>query len=110
MTTATLVIGGVVLLAMICVSGYGAITLPRDARVPIHFGISYNNYVPKRIGLVIHPAAGALVFLLFALVGHDNPANASSKALPHVLPVIILCVLLAVQAGAIWVARRRSVV
>jgi hypothetical protein len=109
--TAALVIGGVVLLAMICVSWYGAVILPSDARVPIHFGVSYNNFVSKRVGLVIHPVAGAVVFLLSAFVSHGNSAHgASSKALPHVLPVIIMCVLLAVQVGAIRVARRRSLV
>jgi hypothetical protein len=109
--TVALVIGGVILLAMIGVSWYGAVTLPGDARVPIHFGVSYNNFVPKRAGLVMHPAAGAVVLLLLAFASHGNSANgASSRALPHVLPVIIMCVLLAVQVGAIRVARRRSVV
>jgi hypothetical protein len=108
--TAALVIDGVILLAMIGVSWYGAVTLPSDARVPIHFGGSYNNFVPKRIGLVIHPAAGAVVFLLSVFVGHGHTAyGAPSKALPHVFTVIILCVLLAVQVGAIMVARRRFV-
>ena len=109
--TATLVIGGVVLLAMICVSWYGAVTLPSDARVPIHFGVSYNNFVSKRTGLVMHPAAAAAVYLLSVFASHGNPAHgAPSRALPHVLPVIIMCTLLAVQVGAIRVARRRSVV
>jgi len=109
--TAALVIGGVLLLAMICVSCYGAVTLPSDASVPIHFGISYNWYVPKRIGLVMHPAAAAVLFLLTAFTPHGNSANgASSRPLQHVLPVILLCVLLAVQIGAIRVARRRSAV
>jgi hypothetical protein len=107
--TAAMVIGGVVLLAMICVSCYGAVTLPSDARVPIHFGISYNNFVSKRAGLIMHPAAGAVVLLLTTFASHGNPANGtSSNALPHVLPVIIMCVLLAVQIGAIRVARRKS--
>ena len=107
--TAALVIDGVILLAMIGVSWYGAVTLPSDARVPIHFGGSYNNFVPKRIGLVIHPAAGAVVFLLSVFVGHGHTANGgSSKALTHVFSVIILCVLLAVQVGAVRVARRKS--
>jgi hypothetical protein len=107
--TTALVIGGVVLLAMICVSCYGAVTLPGDARVPVHFGGSYNNFVPKRVGLVIHPAAGAVVLLLSAFVRHGHQANgASSKTLPPVFIVIIMCVLLAVQVGAIWMARRRS--
>ena len=108
--TVALVIGGVILLAMICLSWYGAVTLPSDARVPIHFGVSYNNFVSKRVGLVMHPAAGAVVFLILAFVSHGNSANgASSKAPPYVFLPIILCVLLAVQAGAIRVARARTV-
>lgn len=110
MTTA-LVIGGVILLAMICVSWYGAVTLPSDARVPIHFGVSYNNFVSKRVGLVMHPAAGVVVFLILALTSHGHTANGtSSKTPPYVILPIILCVLLAVQIGAITVARRRSAV
>jgi hypothetical protein len=70
--TVALVIGGVILLAMIGVSWYGAVTLPGDARVPIHFGVSDNNFVPKRAGLVMHPAAGAVVLLLLAFASHGN--------------------------------------
>jgi hypothetical protein len=53
---AVLVIGGVLLLAMIGVSWYGWVTLPADALVPIHFGASHNNFVSKRLGLIVHPA------------------------------------------------------
>ena len=35
---AALVTGGVLLLAMFGVAWYGWVTLPADARVPIHFG------------------------------------------------------------------------
>jgi hypothetical protein len=55
---AALVIGGVLLLAMIGVAWYGWITLPADALVPIHFGPGYNNFVSKRLGLIMHPVAG----------------------------------------------------
>ncbi len=106
--TAALVIGGVVLLAMICVSWYGAVTLPSDARVPIHFGVSYNNFVPKRVGLVMHPAVGAVFLVIFALLGHSHSANGtSSKAPPYVILPIVMCVLLGIQIGAIKVARRK---
>jgi 4-amino-4-deoxy-L-arabinose transferase-like glycosyltransferase len=102
-------IGGVVLLAMICVSWYGAVTLPSNARVPIHFGVSYNNFVSKRLGLIVHPAVGALLFLISAFVGHGHAAHgASAKAPPLIFLPIIMCVLLVVQVGAITVARRRS--
>jgi hypothetical protein len=108
--TAALVIGGVILLAMIGVSWYGAVTLPAGARVPIHFGISYNNFVPKRVGLVLHPALGALVFVIIGIVSHGkSAAGTSSHGAPTlvILP-IIMGVLLVVQIGAIRVARRRS--
>jgi hypothetical protein len=108
--TAALVIGGVILLAMIGVSWYGAVTLPADARVPIHFGVSYNNFVPKRAGLIMHPAAGALIFLIIGIVSHGQPATGTSShgPPPPVILPIIMGVLLVVQIGAIRVARRKS--
>jgi hypothetical protein len=108
--TAALVIGGVILLAMIGVSWYGAVTLPADARVPIHFGVSYNNFVSKRAGLIMHPAAGALIFLIIGLVSHGKQATGTSShgSPPPVILPIIMCVLLVVQIGAIRVARRKS--
>ena len=101
---ASLVIGGMVLLAMVGVSCYGWVTLPADARVPIHFGAGYNNFVPKGIGLVVHPAAGVLVYVITFVTTH-NPAKASAAV--YIFPVV-MCVLLIVQAGAIKVARSRS--
>ena len=101
---AVLVIGGVVLLAMIGVSWYGWVTLPADARVPIHFGVGYNNFVSKGLGLVMHPAAGAVVYVISIVTTH-NPAKASSAE--YIFPVV-MCIVLAVQVGAIKVARSRS--
>ena len=106
---AALVIEGVVLLTMICVSWYGAVTLPGDARVPIHFAVSYNNFVSKRVGLVLHPAAGAVFFAISAFVIHSHSANGtSSNAPPYFIFPIVMCVLLVVQVGAIRVARRKA--
>ena len=101
---ASLVIGGVILLAMIGVSCYGWVTLPADARVPIHFGAGYNNFVPKGLGLVMHPAAGVVIYVISAATTR-NPAKASSAV--YIFP-IVMCVLLIVQVGAIKVARSRS--
>jgi len=103
----TLAIGAVILIAMICVSGYGWATLPNDARVPIHFGVGYNNFVPKRLGLVMHPAAGALVFVLFAITTHGSSAH-GGKAGPAIIQPLLMGLLLVVQVGAILVARRRA--
>ena len=100
---AVLVIGGVLLLAMIGVSWYGWVTLPADALVPIHFGASYNNFVSKRLGLIIHPAAGVVVYVISALATHH-----SSKSSPAFIAPLVMCVLLAVQVGAIKVARTKS--
>ena len=100
---AALVIGGVLLLAMIGVSWYGWITLPADARVPIHFAVGYNNFVSKRLGLIMHPAAGLLVYVISALATHH-----SSKSSPVFIVPLVMCVLLAVQVGAIKVARTKS--
>jgi hypothetical protein len=102
---ASLVIGGVILLAMVGVSCYGWVTLPADARVPVHFGAGYNNFAPKAVGLLVHPAAGVLVYVISAMTTHHNPAKASSAV--YIFPVV-MCVLLIVQAGAIKVARSRS--
>jgi hypothetical protein len=100
---AVLVIGGVLLLAMIGVSCYGWVTLPADARVPIHFGAGYNNFVSKRLGLIMHPAAGVLLYVISALTTHH-----SSKSSPAFILPLLMCVLLAVQIGAIKVARTNT--
>jgi hypothetical protein len=63
---AALAVGGVLLAVMIAASGYAAVILPRDARIPLHFG-SHDRVVPvsKRAaqdhspGRVIEPAGEA---------------------------------------------------
>jgi hypothetical protein len=98
--------GAAILAAMLCVSWYGWVTLPSDARVPIHFGpAAYNNFVSKRTGLIMHPAAGGVAFVILIVVSHGRAASAGSA--PVILPVVLF-VLLITQAGAIWVARNRS--
>lgn len=105
---AGLVIGGVLWLAMVGVSYYGWLTLPADARVPVHFGVgTYNNFAPKRVGLVLHPAAGALIYVIFLVARSSHAAHGPSLPVEVILP-LVLCLLLIVQAGAIRVSRRRS--
>jgi hypothetical protein len=105
--TAELAIGAIGLLVMIGVSWYGWVTLPSDARVPIHFGIQYNNFVPKRIGLIVHPAVGAVVLVLLAWVGHASSGTSSHKP-SSVILLATMGVLVIVQIGAIRVARRKA--
>jgi hypothetical protein len=94
--------------ALLCVSWYGWVTLPPDARVPIHFGPGYyNRFVPKRVGLLLHPAIGVLVFVVVTAVRQAAGTKAGRAPGPVFLPIVML-VPLVVQAGAIWIARRRS--
>jgi hypothetical protein len=106
---AGLVIGAVALLAMIGISWYGWTTLPADARVPVHWGpTAYNNFVSKRVGLVIHPAAGALVYVLFAVAQLVQDHHGRPPATLTVLLPLVMCLLLVVQLGAIRIARSRA--
>jgi hypothetical protein len=102
--TVGLAIGGAILLAIAGVSSYGWVTLPNDARVPTHFGpVSYNNFQPKRLALVLYPAGGAVIFLILTFVGRGSPAH---HALPYVILPIAMAVILITEAGAIRAARR----
>lgn len=100
---AGLVIGGVLWLGMAGVSCYGWLTLPAAARIPVHFGAGYNNFMPKPGGLLVWPAAGALIYVLFAVIGARGGGSVT-----HVILPLVMCLLLAVQAGAIRVARRTA--
>lgn len=101
--TASHVAGALILAAMIAISGYGARALHRTARVPVHWAGGYNNYVSKPAGLIIWPAAGALVYVVFLALGSARSARGTGIIMP-----IIMCILVASQIGAIAAARRRS--
>jgi hypothetical protein len=67
---ASLIVGGVFLLAMVIASVRGAVILPADARIPVHAGSVEHCYMaPKKAGLVIWPGAGALAFGVLGGVG-----------------------------------------
>ena len=71
------VIGGVLLLAMIVASGRAAVTLPAEARIPVHVGSVEHRYLAsKRAGLVIWPAVGAALFgVVGGITGSSLAAN-----------------------------------
>ena len=72
---ASLVVGGVFLLAMIAASAWAAATLPAGARIAIHCGFPERCYLaPKRAGLVIWPAVGAVVFGVFGGIAASSLA------------------------------------
>jgi hypothetical protein len=95
------------LLAMIAASARAAIALPADARIALHFGSVERCYrVPKRAGLVIWPAAGAVVL---GVLGGIAASSLASDWVPGVRDVLVpaaLCVLFAFQAGALVMAAR----
>jgi hypothetical protein len=103
---ASLAVGGVLVLAMIAASGWAAVWLAADARIPIHFGSPERCVlVSKRVGLVIWPAAGAV---LYGVVGGVCASVLASGWVPGVRDVLtpaVLCVVLGFQVGALVLAR-----
>jgi len=71
---AALVVGGVLLAMMIAASGYAAVILPDDARIPLHLGSHQHAVlVSKRAGLVIWPAAGAVLYGILGGISREQP-------------------------------------
>jgi hypothetical protein len=100
-----LIAGGVLLLAIIGASLYGAATLPPGAQVPLHFGpAGYNRWLPKNVGLVIWPALGAAVYVIVVVTGRAKFVHGS----PAVGLIVALGVILATQIGSLAVALTRS--
>jgi hypothetical protein len=102
---AALAVGGVLLAAMIAASGYAAVILPGDARIPLHFG-SHERVllVGKRAGLVIWPATGAV---LYGVLGGISASSLAAGWVPGVRDVLMpaaMCVVLGFQAGALLLA------
>lgn len=105
MSPTALIIGGVLLLATVGVSLFGAATLPPGARVPVHVGPGgYNQWLPKKVGLAIWPALGAVVYVVMLVIGHHKGVHGS----PSVGLIIALAVITAAQIGALTVARTRG--
>ena len=110
MTTASIAIGAVLVLVMVGISAYGAVALPSDARIPVHYGIGrYNNFVPKTVGLIMWPVAGAVVFGIFIAVSeHAIKPNHGSRGPGQFILLVVLALLIAFQFGAISLARRTT--
>ncbi len=102
---AALTVGGVLLTLMIAASGYAAVILPGNARIPLHLGSHQHAVlVSKRAGLVAWPAAGAV---LYGIVGGISASSLASDWVPGVRDVLmpaVLVVVLGFQAGALVLA------
>ncbi len=104
---ASLAVSGVFLLAMIAASVRAAIALPANARIALHFGSVEHCYrAPKRAGLVIWPAAGAVALGVLGAVAASSLASDWVPGVRDVLVPAALCVLFAFQAGALVMAKR----
>ena len=110
MATASVVIGAFLLLVMVCISVYGAITLPSEARIPLHYGIgSYGNFASKTVGLIMWPVAGAVIYGIFVGVSEHaiKPNHGGSGPAPLIMLVVLILVA-ALEYGAISLAARRT--
>ena len=107
---ASLAVSGIFTLAMVAAAVWAAIVLPAGARIPLHFGSAERCYpVPKRAGLVIWPAAGALVSGVLGGIAASSLAADWVPGVRYVLAPAAAGVLLAFEAGALAMARRGGV-
>jgi hypothetical protein len=103
---ASLVISGLLMLAMIVAAGWAVMRLPGDARVPLHAGSpEYSLWLSKRAGLSVWLAAGAVAFAALAwLTLGQVAANWATSMRVTLLPAVML-VALAAEVAAIISAR-----
>jgi hypothetical protein len=107
MNMGLVIAGGIVVLALIAISVYGAVTLPAGSRIPLHHGIGgWNNWQPKNIALVAYPAIGVLVFVLLLSTSHSVGSN--GRTAPAVIAPIAMLVLAFVYYSAMRAAIRES--
>ena len=107
--TASLVISGVLLLAMAVTAAYGVVSLPRGARVPVNAGIPERSlWLSKPAGLAVWLVAGALAFTALAWLTRSDLAANWATSMRVTLAPAALCVVLAGEAAAIITARQAA--
>ncbi|MBV9381952.1 MAG: hypothetical protein JOY82_10440 [Streptosporangiaceae bacterium] len=110
MAATGLTVGGLLVLAMIAMSVRGWLTLPSDARVPVHHGLrGYGHYLSKTAGLVTWPAAGIVIYGLYiGVFAEDLATHYRGTGVPLLFLPAVLAVLITVQIGAIRAAGKTS--
>jgi hypothetical protein len=102
------VIDALLVVAMVCVSGWAALQLPADARVPVHFGRwSPHTAVPKTQGLVLWVAIGVVTYLAAGVLGHPGRAQLAER-LGLTVALATILVTQAVAVGLAAVHSRRT--
>jgi hypothetical protein len=99
--------GGIVVLVLVALSVWAAVTLPPGSQVPVHHGFGgWNNWQPKNIALIIWPGIGALVYAI--LIVATSNASSSGKTAPAVIAPIAMLVLAVSYYNAIRAAIREN--
>jgi hypothetical protein len=102
------VIDGLLVVAMVCLSGGAALRLPADARVPVHFGRwAPHTAIPKTPGLVLWVAIGVVTYLAAGVLGHPRTAEIAER-LGLTLALATILVTQAVAVGLAAVHSRRT--
>lgn len=99
--------GAIVVLAMVAMSVWGAVTLPPGSQVPVHHGLGgWNNWQPKKLALIVWPAISVFVYIL--LLATTSSASSSGKTAPSVLAPIAMVVIAFSYYNALRAALRES--
>jgi hypothetical protein len=92
--------------AMLGVSGFGALALPPDAEVPVDFlPGAPSNGVPKTIGLVLWPAIGVIVYVMSGVVAVAQEGADAQAGITCALALVLVAQTVAVSL-AVGHARR----
>jgi hypothetical protein len=99
------VVDAALVVAMVCLAGWGGLRLPPDARVPVHFGRwSRSTAVPKAPGLVVWVAVGVATWLGGGVLGAARTGDPTAR----VALTVALATILVTQGVAVALAVARS--
>lgn len=97
----------VLVVAMLGVSGFGALALPPGAEVPVDFipGAA-SNWVPKTVGLVLWPAVGVTVYVMTGVVAAAHEGADARAGVTFALALVLLAQAVAVSLAVLHARRR----
>jgi hypothetical protein len=105
----SLAVGGLLWLAMVAASGWGAAVLPAGARIAIHCGSTAHCYrAAKPAGLIAWPVIGAVLLGGLGATARSSLAADWVPGFRDVLVPAVLVVALGFQAGALLQAGQQQ--